>query len=230
MRKTTFLIISLLLTSLLTNAQNDMKVIYVYDPLCGWCYGFSPVIKQFAQEKSPEVDFEIISGGMVTGSRIGPASEIAPYISEAYKDVEAATGIEFGEKFLNGTLKEGTAIFTSIPASVALSIIKHHKPESAIDFAADVQKAIYYHGMEPADTSGYAELAAKYGLDKTQFMQDMASEKFNEAAQADFKKSDEYGVRGFPTVLGMKNDTATVLTRGAVDYETLVSKFNEWKK
>ncbi|MFW5658939.1 MAG: hypothetical protein ACOCZ8_03040, partial [Bacteroidota bacterium] len=40
-----------------------MKVIYVYDALCGWCYGFSPNIQQLHDEFGDRVDFEVVSGG-----------------------------------------------------------------------------------------------------------------------------------------------------------------------
>ena len=101
---------------------NKIKLIYVYDALCGWCYGFSSVINQFAEKYENDLIFEVISGGMVTGGRIGPIGEVVGYISWAYKDVENATGIKFGNNFLNKTLKDGKAIFTSIPPAITSKI------------------------------------------------------------------------------------------------------------
>ena len=40
-------------------------VIYCYDAYCGWCYGFSPVIKQIAEEYKDHFDIEVLSGGMI---------------------------------------------------------------------------------------------------------------------------------------------------------------------
>jgi len=125
------------------NAQTKkMKVIYVYDALCGWCYGFSPVISKLHERHQEELEFEVLSGGMVTGERIGPIGEVAGYISQAYKDVERAAGVTFGEGFLKGILAEGSAIFTSIPPAVALTVFKQHQPKKAVPFAARLQKAI----------------------------------------------------------------------------------------
>ncbi len=45
------------------------RIIYVNDALCGWCYGFSPVITAIHEKYKDELDFEVISGGMVTGSQ-----------------------------------------------------------------------------------------------------------------------------------------------------------------
>ena len=87
-----------------------------------------------------QAHFAVISGGMITGPRIGPIGEVAGYIQQAYKDVEQATGVKFGEKFLTETLAQGTAIFTSIPPAIALSVFKTHLPEQAVAFAGTLQK------------------------------------------------------------------------------------------
>ena len=71
--------------------MNKPRIIYFFDTLCGWCYGFSPVIKQIADKYGDEFDFEVISGGMMMGERVQPASVMADYILNAYKTVENRT-------------------------------------------------------------------------------------------------------------------------------------------
>ena len=92
-----------------------MKIIYVYDALCGWCYGFSPVMEQFYRKQHDAVDFEVISGGMITGSRMGPIGEVAPYIRWAYKEVEEKTRVTFGEAFLKQVLEDGKRFLALSP-------------------------------------------------------------------------------------------------------------------
>ena len=80
--------------------KDHTKLIYVYDALCGWCFGFSPVMSTFAKKYQSEIEVQVVSGGMIRGDRIGPIGEVAPYIKEAYKTVEDSTGITFGKAFL----------------------------------------------------------------------------------------------------------------------------------
>jgi putative protein-disulfide isomerase len=129
--------------------QKKGKVIYVFDPLCGWCYGFSKVMAEFYKVNKNNYEFEIVSGGMVTGDRVEPIGKIAPYIKNALKDVENASGVKFGKKFIEETLDKGTIVFNSVPPSIAISIVKKEKPEYAIPFAEAVQKAIYFYGINP---------------------------------------------------------------------------------
>ena len=204
-----------------------MKVIYVYDALCGWCYGFSPVIKQFYQKHRRTVDVEVVSGGMITGSRIGPIGEVAPYIRQAYKEVEVRTGVTFGKAFLENVLEEGSTIFSSVPPAVALSVFKSHRTDEAVLFAGALQQAIYYGGLAPEDTAAYASLAEEFGIDGKTLVTQMKQPTFQEKAQEDFRKSQQLGVTGFPTVFAEVEETLYPLARGYTSLSDLENRFAE---
>jgi putative protein-disulfide isomerase len=59
------------------SAQERPEIIYVFDPLCGWCYGFSPVIKQAYDTYKDKADFKVITGGMIIGDQISPIGKMA---------------------------------------------------------------------------------------------------------------------------------------------------------
>ena len=73
---------------------------YCYDAYCGWCYGFSPVIRRLFEEYRQTVAFEVLSGGMILPEKPQPVRVIADYILSSYKTVEERTGIRFGEDWL----------------------------------------------------------------------------------------------------------------------------------
>lgn len=208
----------------------SMKVVYVYDALCGWCYGFSPVMEKFYERHKDEIEFEVISGGMIKGNRIGPIGEVAGYIRQAYKEVEEATGVKFGRPFVKGVLEKGTAVFTSIPPAVALSVFKSRKPEKAIYFAMEIQKAIYKEGIDPSNNEAYGRIAAEFGLNKHKFVEDMEKAKFLELAKEDFHQAALYGVRSFPTVLLVKGGLRTKITQGYTELGELEDNFEKAKR
>ena len=207
-----------------------MKIIYVYDALCGWCYGFSPVITDIEKKYRDRFDFEVISGGMVTGDRIGSIGEVAPYIKWAYKDVEKATGVNFGNTFLNETLEKGEAIFTSIEPAIALSIFKDFKKEDNIAFAGALQKAIYYDGIEPLNLEAYGKIAQRFGLDSADFVSKMEDTYFKNLAYEDFKNAAAFGVRGFPTLIAEINEQYYQLANGYMPLESLETNLQELLK
>lgn len=196
------------------------KIIYFFDTLCGWCYGFSPVIKKIAEKYSEAFDFEVISGGMVTGERVQPASVMANYILGAYKRVETMTGVTFGDPYLE-MLREGTRIQSSFEPALVLRTFKTFLPEKAVFFAHDLQKANYYDGLDLNDFENYRPLVEKYNLDWATFSEKMQTQAMQKATIQDFQISNAYQVTGFPTVFFENETVRSPLSRGYQSFENL---------
>ncbi len=204
-----------------------MRLIYVYDALCGWCYGFSGIITEFVKNHPELKEVEVISGGMVRGDRVGPISKMADYLSKAYKDVEDKTGVKFGDAFLNGTLKEGTMILNSMPAAIAMNIFKEENNEDQLKYASGIQKAIYYDGQKPEDPELYSELASDFGFDMDSFEAKMEDAKYRSLAEQDFAICQQWGVNGFPTVVLDLGDQLVLMARGAASLEMLEDNYKQ---
>jgi putative protein-disulfide isomerase len=199
-------------------------LIYCYDAYCGWCYGFSPVIKKIAAQYKNEFYIEVLSGGMMTGNEVMPIEKIAPYIKGAYKRVEELTGIQFGEDFLwhiNNPDKSDWVMNSEKPA-IALSVFKDYFPEDALLFATDLQYALNYEGRDLDDDEAYRHLVAKYALPKTEFFTKLQSEEYKEKAHYEFALCKHLQVTGFPQVFIQQNNAKFYLvTKGFSDYDTI---------
>lgn len=199
------------------------RLIYVYDALCGWCFGFSPVICQLEEQYRDRIHFDVLSGGMVTGDRIAPVSSMAHIIKTHGPRIEETTGVRFGEPFKDGLLAEGTAIFSSIKPSVALCVLKDLAPEKAVAFAAAVQHAVYVDGHPPDETATYRKLAADAGLDADEFERRMGYPHYGMVATREFAQAAKWGIHGFPSVVLFHNDQGYLIARGYMPYDTLAA-------
>lgn len=171
------------------------------DPLCGWCYGFSNVMQQLQEKYKDTYDFQVIPGGMITGSRVAPVSEMANYILGAYHRVEEGTGVKFGEPYLD-LLREGTEINNSEPPCRAIHTFREQHPEKALDFAHKLQLKMFLEGKSWNSDETYRELATEFGLDGDAFVKDMNTEESKYGTQQDFQWVQGAGISGFPcTVL-----------------------------
>ena len=195
-------------------------IYYVYDPLCSWCYGFSPVIKKIKNAYKDQFDFKVISGGMQSGERKQPVSAIRDYLKAAYKNVTEKTGVEFGEKFMT-VLEEGSRMLDSIPPSIALSIVKDLKPEEALNFAASIQEAIYYDGFNWNSVKEYLPYLKQYDIDPEDFKRKFEDPIYKEKTLEDFKLAANFGVTGFPSVILKKEDKYYLIAQGFVPFEKL---------
>lgn len=177
-------------------------LIYCYDAYCGWCYGFSAVIKKIAAEYKDRLDIEVLSGGMMTGEEIMPIEKIGPFIQTSYKRVEELTGIKFGEDFLWHVFnpQQSDWVMNSEKPAIALCIFKEYYPERQLEFATDLQYALNYEGRDLDDDEAYRHLLEKYSIQPEVFYSKLKSEEYKEAAYYEFALCKQLQVTGFPTV------------------------------
>lgn len=199
-------------------------LIYCYDAYCGWCYGFSPVIKQLAEEYKARFQTEVLSGGMVLPETPVHISATAGYIKDAYKTVEEYTGIQFGADYLwhiNNPEQSDWFPSSELPA-IALCVFKELHPERQAEFAGDLQYALHYEGRDLTDQEAYRHLLEKYSIDPDYFYTKLSSGEYKEKAYYEFQLCKQLQVSGFPQVLLQESDSKFhLLAKGYTDYETL---------
>lgn len=204
--------------------MNNTVLIYCYDAYCGWCYGFSPVIKKIAEVFKDRLQIDVLSGGMILPENPVHIKVSASYIANAYKNVEELTGIKFGKDYLWHIMnpEESDWYPNSEKPAIAMCIFKEYYPERAVEFAADLQCALHYEGRDLTDDEAYLHLLEKYSIQTEIFYEKLNSEVYKEMAYYEFSLMKQLQVTGFPCVFIQTGDLKfTMLARGYADYETL---------
>ena len=206
------------------------KIIYCYDAYCGWCYGFSPVIKELWLKHKEMFDFETISGGMIPVEATKHISAIAEYIQGAYQTVEQMTGVTFGKDYLWHIFNPDDSDWfpNSEMAAIAMAIFRELYPDQTIAFASDLQYALYEEGRDLTDKEAYRHLLEKYSIDTKVFYQKLASEAYKEKAYYDFSLIKQLRVNGFPTVFLQLDDAKLyMISRGFSTLEAVEERMNK---
>jgi len=197
---------------------------YCYDAYCGWCYGFSPVIRRIFEEYRHQMAFEVLSGGMILPKEPRHIRVMADYIRTAYKTVEEHTGVRFGEDWLWHILnpEESDWYPSSEKPAIALCVFRDYYPDLAIPFAGELQYALHYEGRDLCDDEAYRHLLAQYRIPDTEFYSRLHSPEYKQKAYEEFELVRELGVTGFPAVFLQVSETRLhLLTRGYTDYASL---------
>lgn len=199
-------------------------LIYCYDAYCGWCYGFSEVMKKLNSEYKNKVKIEVLSGGMILPEQPVHIGASAGFISKAYKRVEELTGIKFGEDYLWHVRHPDQSDWypNSEKPAIALCIFKEYFPDQQVNFAADLQYALHFEGRDLTDDEAYRNILEKYNLPAEEFYEKLHDETYKEKAHYEFALCKQLQVTGYPAVLLQKNESKFyLLARGYTDYETL---------
>lgn len=202
----------------------DKKFIYLYDPLCGWCYGFSSHLIEFHRAHQ-NVPIEVYSGGMVIGNRVAPLSQMAQYIKDALNRVESLSGVKFGEVFRANLNAGSEIIFDSEPPSRAGLILKEFSKHQELEIAHSIQEIIYEEGKDPNLSQSYHSLAKKLGLDSAVFDEYFSSHSYSLGIQDEFSHVKKFGVSGYPTLIYYTQNQYYLLSHGFAKTENLEQTF-----
>jgi putative protein-disulfide isomerase len=202
---------------------------YCYDAYCGWCYGFSPVIKQIAANYNPQLNIEVLSGGMIVPENPVAIGVTAGFIQKAYPTVEEYTGVKFGADYLwhveNPDLSDWYP--NSEMSAIALCIFKEIYPEKQVEFAADLQYALHFEGRDLTDKEAYRHLIEQYGLNETAFYEKLGSDTYKDQAHYEFQLCKQLQVTGYPCVLIQVAETKFhLLARGYTPYNDLKARLD----
>ncbi|HLV53110.1 MAG TPA: DsbA family protein [Cryomorphaceae bacterium] len=203
-----------------------MKVIYVFDTLCIWCYGFSEVIGELHDEYRRRLPFEVVSGGMLRHERKGTLPEVGQYIRDGYPLVQRKTGARFGEDFLEMLEGNAPAVFDSDIPARAVAAFKMLHPAQTLAYTTEIQKAIFIDGMDPSNPLPYIDVAAEFDLEAKEFKRLFTGEESIAAAERDFKRTVDLGATGYPTVYFEFDGQPRLIARGYTDFNVLQARFD----
>lgn len=202
-------------------------ILYIYDALCGWCYGFSPIMQQLHKQYSDRIAFDVLSGGMVPPEHAQPVRAKAGYIAQAYKTVEEYSGVKFGTPYLHHIFHpdESPWIEESLTPAMALCLLKAAQPKSAVQFASAIQNLHMQEGKDLSDGESYRSLAESQHLDADDFIRKLGEEEWQEEARYEFALVRQLGISGFPAVLlQTAADKFYLIAKGFTPYEDLSAR------
>lgn len=199
-------------------------LIYCYDAYCGWCYGFSEVMKKMNSKYKNQLDFEVLSGGMILPEEPVPISASAKFIEQGSKRVEELTGVKFGPDYLWHIQHPGSSDWfpNSEKPAIALCVFKEYFPNQQVSFAADLQYALHFEGRDLTDDESYRLLLGKYNIDAGEFYDKLHDEVYKEQAHYEFALCKQLNVTGFPAVFVQVTETKFYqLAQGYTAFESV---------
>jgi len=145
--------------------MTTIRLHYIYDPLCGWCYGAAPLVRA-AREM---VEVRACAGGMMAGARRQTVTpQLREFVMEHDKQVAQLTGQRFGEPYFNGLLRDAGAVFDSEPPIAAI-LAAEQLGGRGLDLLAQLQVAHFVDGRRIADRAVLIEIAQALGIDRDDF-------------------------------------------------------------
>ncbi|HQS82668.1 MAG TPA: DsbA family protein [Thiobacillus sp.] len=189
---------------------------YFADPMCSWCWGFSPVIETLREEYRDRMKIALVLGGL----RHETASMTAAGRTEIlhhWREVHARTGQPF--RFDNA-LPEGF-VYDTEPACRAVVTVGGLDSALIFPLFKAIQRAFYAGGHDVTQPGVLADLAAELGVDRNAFLPAFDSDAARAKTQAHFKQTRQAGVRGFPALILQQDTQLTPVSSGCQPLDTV---------
>lgn len=186
------------------SSTGPIQVSYLFDPLCGWCYGAAPVIETLSRH--PGVAVTLVPTGLFAGQgarTMSPA--LAQYAWENDQRIAELSGQTFSDSYRRHVLGASGTPFDSGPATLALMAARLSEPGSEHSVLKTLQEARYMEGRDIVTRAGVREILMARGFTRVLRELDMAFEDVETLAQETLNTGRrlmaQTGTRGIPALV-----------------------------
>ncbi|MGH1416216.1 MAG: DsbA family protein [Pelagimonas sp.] len=191
---------------------------YLFDPLCGWCYGASGSIKALA--KHPAIDLQPMATGLFAGTGARPMKSFAAQAWAMDQRIGALSGQPFSEDYRTKVLGAEDALLDSTVATRAVTAVSASAPDRVIDALVAIQSARYYGGKDVTSAPVVAGLLTDLGLTEASArlvaLDEALLQQVTTQTNAARDVMNAYGLQGVPSLIATINGELSILDASAL--------------
>jgi putative protein-disulfide isomerase len=208
------------------NDSKSLRVTYVGDPMCSWCYGFEPELQKLRDAWADEAEFRLLVGGLRRDQ--SPIDKrMRSFLEHHWEEVSERTGQPFNFDILDTEL-----IYDTEPACRATVTAAHlasdEPEEAAFRYFRRAQRGFYEDNRDPQERDTWVELAIELGYDGDTFLAHFDGDDLKKKTIDQFARSREMGVTGYPSLIAERGDKRRYITLGYAEYPDLNARLDQF--
>ena len=173
-------------------------LIYVHDPMCSWCWGFSPALKKLMDGLPEDIQVTRVLGGLAPDSDVPMTEEMRQYLQKTWQRIQSVIpGTHFNFEYWTDCVPRRS----TYPACRAVIAARQQGEQYDETMTEAIQQAYYLEARNPSDRDTLVDIAGTIGLDRNLFAEALDSEEVQQALMVEINASRELGIQGFPSLL-----------------------------
>lgn len=206
-------------------------ITYLFDPLCGWCYGASGALEKLAART--EIELELAPTGLFAGDGAREMDDaFATFAWSNDERIARLSGEVFSQSYRHDVLGDRTRLFDSGPATMALTAVYLVAADRELEALKAIQKARYVDGRDITDGNTLKDVLRSLDLEAAADLLDapastliVANSKRVEAARG---KMRQIGASGVPALVAGTGDKIRAIQSSALfgDINLLVDQLS----
>ncbi len=175
-----------------------MKLYYIHDPMCSWCWAFRPVWQQLKKQLPTAIGVSYVLGGLAPDSHSPMQLGLQRQIQQHWHTIQQRVpGTMFNFEFWQHNIPRRS----TYPACRAVIAAKEQGEiyEDAMILA--IQQAYYLQARNPSDDDVLLACAASLDLDMQYFQEVFYAAACKQKLLSDIQFSRRLHVHGFPSLV-----------------------------
>lgn len=180
-----------------------MKIYYLFDPLCGWCYGASPIL----QEVNKIYPLALTPTGLFYQAGRKLDASWANHAWENDQRIAKLTGQIFSQHYFKEVL-QSKGVFDSKNLLLALTVVQRTDPSKAFTVLSALQTIRYVDGLDNTNINVIEQVLVQQGLSKAVLLinQKLTETLLLERIQFGQQLAQQVDIQGVPQLIVEKED------------------------
>lgn len=186
---------------------------YVHDPMCSWCWAFSPGWARIRERLPPDIAVRRVLGGLAPDSDVPMPMPMREYLQQTWRRIQQVVP---GTRFNFDFWRECEPRRSTYPACRAVLAAAAVAPALEEPMIAAIQHAYYLEARNPSDEATLIDLAVGLGLEREPFSRTLQAPETHAALLREVEFARRLGAHGFPALILRSGEQLRAL---AIDYQ-----------
>jgi putative protein-disulfide isomerase len=188
----------------------SLTLLYITNPMCAWCYGFTPVIRRLRALWQGRLTVKVLLGDLNAHATEPLLQEEKERLAISWHRVQERTYLPFDYRFF----REEGFVYNTEPACRALLCVRLLRPVLSLEVLRAMHSAFYVDGLDLTRTEVLVQIAGMFGINENLFLTLFESEEIIQQLEDEFGYVDAIGATRFPCVYLVTNHGSEQLTQG----------------
>jgi putative protein-disulfide isomerase len=202
-----------------------VRLYYVHDPMCSWCWAFRPAWRAIAQGLPEGIETRRVLGGLAPDTDRPMPEPMQRYLQQTWRLIQSRVpGTRFDFEFWSRCVPRRS----TYPACRA--VIAAMRQAAAFEEAMilAIQRAYYLGAANPSDEDTLVRLAANIGLDPDRFGHDLYAVETRDELAGQMAFARRIGARGYPSLVLETETCYRVLTHDYNVPQVVLEQLRTW--
>lgn len=197
--------------------NNNTQLIYVYDPMCSWCWGFKACWQKIQAALADEVEIIYNVGGLAADSDQPMPEQMQRFLQQTWQRISVQTGAEFNFDFWTNSQPRRS----TYPACRAVIAARQFNKEQAMLEA--IQQGYYLQAQNPSDIPTLVRFAQQLDINSAAFLTLLQSAQLEQEFQQELVYVQQLPVQGFPSLVLLHKQQYYAITVNYTDADKVIA-------